>query len=155
MRMFIQGMKIYSNSEINRTSGYKRLYRIFWNKKLEEVCSDRVLVKCTKTAIEGIIATEWTLKKTPLMNNHAMQLLSEDYPEHIKRCQKQNTMEKNLAEMLHVHKQLLSLDGKLRHLRKPSNTEKNKKGKVTELEVKMKAKLSELKKSPGVFEKIN
>ena len=62
-------------------------------------------------------------------------------------------MEKNLAEMLHVHEQLLSLDGKLRHLSKPSNTEKNKKGEVTELEVKMKAKLSELKKAQECLRK--
>jgi hypothetical protein len=148
-----KGMKIYSNSEINRSSGYERLYKIFWNKKLEEVCSDRVLVKWTKTAIEGIVATEWTLKKTPLMNNHAMQLLSQEYPEHIKIRQKQKTMEKNLAEMLYVHKRLLYLDDKLRHLRKPSNTKKNKKGKIAELEVELKAKLAELKKAQECLRK--
>ena len=80
-----KGMRIYLNSEINHFSGCERLYKIFWNKILEEVCSDHVLVKWTKTAIKGIVATEWTLTKTPLMNNRAMQLLSQEYPEHIKR----------------------------------------------------------------------
>lgn len=148
-----KGMKLFTDSEINRASGYERLYRIFWNKKVDEVCSDRVLVKWTKTAIEGIVATEWTLKKTPLMNNHAQQLLRCEYPENAKRRQKRNTVGKNLDEMLHVHKRLLNLDSKLRCLREPSNTEKNKKEKIAGLETELKAKLAELKKNQECLRK--
>ena len=48
-------------------------------------------------------------------------------------------------EMLRVHKHLLHLDKKMRKLKDPSNTEKNKKTKIEENEVEMKATLSKLK----------
>ena len=58
-----------------------------------------------------------------------MQLLSKEYLENTKKRQKQKSMEKNLAKMLYVHKKLLILDGKLRHLKKASNTTKKQKTK--------------------------
>ncbi len=44
-----------------------------------------------------------------------------------------------------MHKSVLHLDEKLRQLRDPSNTEKNKKRKIEETEVEVKAMLSKLK----------
>ena len=83
-----RGMKLYSDGEITRANGYERLYRKFWNQKAEEVCSNKVLVQWTQTAIEGIITTEWTMKKTPLMYNHTMELVSKEYSKNVKRRQR-------------------------------------------------------------------
>ena len=120
-----RGIKLYSDGEITRSNGYERLYRRFWNQKAEEVCSNKVLVQWTQTAIEGIITTEWAMKKTPLMYNHAMEHPSKEYPENVKRRQKSKTVIINSMEMLRVHKHLLHLDEKMRKMKDPSNTEKN------------------------------
>ena len=140
-----RGMKLYTDGEITRATGYERLYRKFWNQKAEEICSNKVLAQWTQTAIEGIITTEWTMKKTPLMYTHAMELMSKDYPENGKRRQKGKTVIINAMEMLRVHKRLLHLDEKLRQLRDPSNKERNKKRKIEETEMEVKAMLSKLK----------
>ena len=128
-----------------RVTGYERLYRKFWNAKAEEICKNKTLAQWTKSAIEGIIVTEWTLKKTVLMHTHATELLSKGYPLKGKKRQKDKTVINNSTEMLHVHINLLSLDEKLRKLKDSSNTERNKKRKIEEIEVKMKATLSSLK----------
>ena len=140
-----RGIKLYRDGEITRANGYERLYRKFWNQKAEEVCSNRVLVQWTQTAIECIITAEWIMKKTPLMYNHAMELLSKEYPENVKRRQKSKTVIINSMEMLRVHKHLLHLDEKMRKLKDPSKREKAKKTKIEENEVELKAALSKLK----------
>ena len=60
-----KGIKIFSDQQIQAVSGYERLYRLFWNRKAEELCPSPSFVKWSKSAITGVIVTEWSLKKPP------------------------------------------------------------------------------------------
>ena len=146
-----KGIKVFSDTEIKRVPGFERLYRIFWNKKAEEICTDKVLCKWTKTAIQGVIATEWTLKKTPLLFSHAVKLLDAAY--HDQQRQKKGTVKSGMLSMLDAHKGLLGLDQKLRKLKNPTNTERRKKEKMANCEEEMKGKLTELKKRQEALRK--
>ena len=73
-----KGMKIFTNQQINAVSGYERLYRLFWNRKAEELCRSPSYAKWSKSAITGVIATEWSLKKTALLFNHATRLMDQE-----------------------------------------------------------------------------
>ena len=70
-----KGIKIVNNQQVNAVSGYERLYRLFWNKKAEELCRNPSFAKWSKTAITRAIVTEWSLKKTAILLNHATRLM--------------------------------------------------------------------------------
>ena len=114
-----KGMKVFSNTEIKRVPGFERLYRIFWNKKAEEICTDKELSKWTKIGIQGVIAMEWTLKNTPLLFSHAVRLLDAAY--HDQQRQKKDTIKSGMLSMLDAHKGLLGLDQRLTKLKDPTN----------------------------------
>ena len=141
-----RGMKIYSSGEMSRVKGFERLYLYYWNKKAEEICSNVNFRKWTKTAIEGVIATEWALKKTPLIFSHSQRLLREDIKDPSRRRQKKGTVKEGALTMLNAHKNLLKVDEKLRKLKSAANTSRNKKMKIQRLEDDMKVQLTELQK---------
>lgn len=141
-----RGMKIFSSGEMSKVKGIERLYRYYWNKKAEEICSNVNYRKWTKTAIEGVIATEWALKKTPLIFSHSQRLLREDIKDPSRRRQKKGTVKEGALTMLNAHKNLLKLDENLRNLKSAANTSRNKKMKIQRLEDNMKVQLTELKK---------
>ena len=130
-----KGIKLFSRAEIAGVKGYESLYRAFWNKKAEELCGNPSFKKWSKTAIAGVIATEWTLKKTALLGfNHAERLIrqEESHGEKRKRSQTRDTVH---LSMIHAHKSLLRLDERLRRsLKCPTNTTKDKKRKLQVLE---------------------
>ena len=70
-----KGIKIVNNQKVNAVSGYERLYRLFWNKKAEELSRNPSFAKWDKTAITMVIVTQWSLKKTALLLNHATRLM--------------------------------------------------------------------------------
>ena len=132
-----RGMKIFSSGEMSKVKGFERLYRYYWNKKAEEICSNVNYRKWTKTAIEGVIATEWALKKTPLIFSHSQRLLREYIKDPSRRRQKKGTVKEGALTMLNAHKNLLKLDENLRNLKSAANTSRNN---------NMKVQLTELKK---------
>ena len=151
-----KGLKIFSNPQINAVSGYERLYRHFWNRKAEELCRNPSFVKWSKTAITGVIATEWSLKKTALLSNHATRLMdynSSTSDTNTKRRQKTDTVHQGCLSMLNEHKNLLRLDEELRNLKRPDNTTRNKKKKILAMEEAMQGKISELKKRQEALRK--
>lgn len=151
-----KGLKIFSNQQINAVSGYERLYRLFWNRKAEELCRNPSFAKWSKTAITGVIATEWSLKKTALLSNHATRLMdyeSSTSDTNRKRKQKADTVYQGSLSMLNEHKNLLRLDEELRNLKRPDNTTRNKKKKISAMEDAMQAKISELKKRQEALRK--
>ena len=151
-----KGLKIFSNSQINAVIGYEHLYRLFWNRKAEELCRNPSFVKWSKTAITGVIATEWSLKKTALLSNHVTRLMdykSSTSDTNTKRRQKADTVHQGSLSMLNEHKNLLLLDEELRNLKRPDNTTRNKKKKILAMEEAMQGKISELKKRQEALRK--
>ena len=99
-----KGMKIFTNQQIHAVSGYERLYRLFWNRKAEELCRSPSYAKWSKNAITGVIATEWSLKKTALLFNHATRLMDQEPGSGAKRKQKADTVHQGALSMLNEHK---------------------------------------------------
>lgn len=151
-----KGIKIFNNQQVNAVSGYERLYRLFWNKKAEELCRNPSFAKWCKTAITGVIATEWSLKKTALLLNHATRLMDHKpttSDNNNKRKQKTDTVYQGSLSMLNEHKNLLRLDEELRNLKRPDNTTRNKKKKILAMEDAMQAKITQIKKRQEALRK--
>ena len=148
-----KGIKIFSDQQIQAVSGYERLYRLFWNRKAEELCHSPSFVKWSKSAITGVIATEWSLKKTALLCNHATRLMDKKSEGNSKRKQKVDTVYQGSLSMLNEHKSLLNLDKELRSLKRADNTARDKKKKIQALEVAMQGKMTELKKRQEALRK--
>ena len=151
-----KGIKIFNNQQVNAVSGYERLYRLFWNKKAEELCRNPSFAKWSKTAITGVIATEWSLKKTALLLNHATRLMDHKpttSDNNNKRKQKTDTVYQGSLSMLNEHKNLLRLDEELRNLKRPDNTTRSKKKKILAMEDAMQAKITQIKKRQEALRK--
>ena len=151
-----KGIKIFNNQQVNAVSGYERLYRLFWNKKAEELCRNPSFAKWSKTATTGVIATEWSLKKTALLLNHATRLMDHKpttSDNNNKRKQKTDTVYQGSLSMLNEHKNLLRLDEELRNLKRPDNTTRNKKKKILAMEDAMQAKITQIKKRQEALRK--
>ena len=148
-----KGMKIFTNQQVHAVSGYERLYRLFWNRKAEELCRSPSYAKWSKSAITGVIATEWSLKKTALLFNHATRLMDQEPGPGAKRKQKADTVHQGALSMLNEHKNLLHLDEELRKLKRPDNTKRDKKKKIQAMEDAMQAKITELKKRQEALRK--
>ena len=151
-----KGIKIFNNQQVNAVSGYERLYRLFWNKKAEELCRNPSFAKWSKTAITGVIATEWSLKKTALLLNHATRLMDHKpttSDNNNKRKQKTDTVYQGSLSMLNEHKNRLRLDEELRNLKRPDNTTRNKKKKILAMEDAMQAKITQIKKRQEALRK--
>lgn len=97
-----------------------------------------------------MIATEWSLKKTALLFNHATCLMDQEPGSGAKRKQKAHTVHQGALSMLNEHKNLLHLDEELRKLKRPDNTKRDKKKKIQAMEDAMQAKITELKKQMDV-----
>lgn len=148
-----KGMKMFTNQQIHAVSGYERLYTLFWNRKAEELCRSPSYAKWSKNAITGVIATEWSLKKTALLFNHATRLMNQEPGSGAKRKQKADTVHQGALSMLNEHKNLLHLDEELRKLKRPDNTKRDKKKKIQAMEDAMQAKITELKKRQEALRK--
>lgn len=96
-----------------------------------------------------MIATEWSLKKTALLFNHATCLMDQEPGSGAKRKQKAHTVHQGALSMLNEHKNLLHLDEELWKLKRPDNTKRDKK-KIQAMEDAMQAKITELKKQMDV-----
>ena len=146
-----KGLKIFTDQQIRAVSGYERLYRIFWNRKAEELCRSPSFAKWSKTAITGVIVTEWSLKKTALLFNHSKRLIDKKHEK--KGKQKSDTVYPGSLSMLNEHKSLLRLDEQLRSLKRPDNTTRDKKQKIQALEELMQGRMTELKKRQEALRK--
>ena len=57
-------VKIFTESEIEMSTGIQKVYRAFWNEKAEEICSNSYLQTFKPGEIQGAINVAWTLEKT-------------------------------------------------------------------------------------------
>ena len=69
-----RNVKLYSDKEIQNSTGKMKEYREFWNKKVEEICSEAEFEKFSKAAVHGVINTAWTLKKADDMLSEAKDM---------------------------------------------------------------------------------
>ena len=57
-------VEIFTESEIEMCTGIQKVYRAFWNKKAEEICSKSYFETFKPGEIQGAINVAWTLEKT-------------------------------------------------------------------------------------------
>ena len=67
------GIHVYTQAQIESSKGMLKDYRLFWNDKVYELCSDvsvREKLK-DKSAIQGAINVSWTMQKSSLLQIQA------------------------------------------------------------------------------------
>ena len=70
-----KGFKIFTKNEIKNCKFIlEQARRQFWNEKAEQLCSHSETANLSKTTINGIIDTAWTLKRTSLYRDEARTL---------------------------------------------------------------------------------
>ena len=69
-----RNVKLYSDAEIQNSTGKTKEYREFWNKKAEEICREAEFAKFSKAAVHGVINTSWTLKKADDILNESREI---------------------------------------------------------------------------------
>ena len=139
---------MFSRAETAIVKCYESLYRVFWNRKVEQLSHSPSLKNWSKAAISGVVAKEWTLKKTTLLFNHVQHLMCQDGRQNKMGKQKADTVHQGTISMLNAHKSLLRLDEKLWHLKDLSDTTWDKKRKIKALKDEMQAQLTGVKKMP-------
>ena len=99
------GIHVYSSEEIQEAKGMEKDFRIFWNAKASELCSDKS-VRCKlgdRVAIQGAIHTAWTLHKTTLLQLRSEELttrVKEVYTSEVEREVKLRTIQKNMDRVI-------------------------------------------------------
>lgn len=96
-----QKVKIFSEQEINKSTGMKKSYQQFWNDKAEELCKNNALKTFKPGEIQGTINVAWTLKRADILkgeveevNNEVATKLSTDKHLHISlQCIAQQKLE--------------------------------------------------------------
>lgn len=76
------GIHIYTEEELSSSTGLQKQFRIYWNEKANEICSDKSIRSKlhNKAAIQGTIYTSWSLHKT-----HLLQLQVEEFEAQAKK----------------------------------------------------------------------
>ena len=69
-----RNVKLYSDAEIQNSTGKTKEYHEFWNKKAEEICGEAEFAKFSKAAVHGVINTSWTLKKADDILNELREI---------------------------------------------------------------------------------
>ena len=99
------GIHMYSSEDIQEAKGMEKDFRIFWNAKASELCSDKS-VRCKlrdRVAIQGAIHTSWTLHKTTLLQLRSEELttrVEEVYTSEVEREVKLKTIQKNMDRVV-------------------------------------------------------
>ena len=73
------GIHVYTQAQIESSKGMLKDYRLFWNDKVYELCSDvavREKLK-DKSAIQGAINVSWTMQKSSLLQVQADEVREE------------------------------------------------------------------------------
>ena len=60
-------------------TGIQKVYRAFWNKKAEEICSNSYLETIKPGEIQGAINVAWTLEKTRHLKEDMDKILHEEF----------------------------------------------------------------------------
>ena len=75
----MKGVKIYTDSEIQQArSDLERKKRLFWNEKMEQLCSDPKQARHDKTTLCGMVDVSWTLRKSGMLETEANKVLYQE-----------------------------------------------------------------------------
>lgn len=93
-------VKIFSEQEVNESTGMQKSYRQFWNDKAEELCRSNALKTFTEPGeIQGAINVAWSLKKTDILKDQIeevnKEIASKCSTDELKKFQMSKTVEKN------------------------------------------------------------
>lgn len=70
-------VKIFSEQEVNESTGMQKSYRQFWNDKAEELCRSNALKTFKPGEIQGAINVAWSLKKTDILKDQIEEVNKE------------------------------------------------------------------------------
>ena len=106
-------VKVFSESEIEGSTGLQKIYQTLWNEKAEEICSNSNLTTFKPGEIQGAINVAWTLEKTQHLKED-MEKLQEETGQScifsnvvLKKFQSSNqTFEKNSERLESAHTML-------------------------------------------------
>ena len=109
-RCGLSGLTLYTEEEISESKGMDKSFKQFWNRKVEEISTDKSCKKRlqSRSSMQGAIYTAWTLQKTEYLVIEADEIkkISKDLA-HLKSLKKMNTChydviaEYNYLEELH------------------------------------------------------
>lgn len=132
-------MHVFSEEQIEKTTGLEREYRVFWNKEAEKMCKNKAIREKlqNKTAIQGAISSAWVLHKTSLLQLEAEKLFVEVqhmFKERDDAAKEEmlRSTKKNLDKMLDIQK---TIEGS----RESTNAEVTIKEELTKLKIAQEA----------------
>lgn len=104
-------VKVFTESEIEGSTGLQKVYRRFWNDKAEEICRSRSLNKFKPGEIQGAINVAWTLEKTRHLKEEVEKVnmeIGQPYQSNVlKKVQTSvKTIEKNSLRVENAHETL-------------------------------------------------
>ena len=70
-------MNLFSEQEVNESTGIQKSYRQFWNDKAEELCRSNALKTFKPGEIQGVINVAWSLKKTDILKDQIEEVNKE------------------------------------------------------------------------------
>jgi hypothetical protein len=105
-----KGVHIFSEKEIESSTGYEKERRLFWNRKSEELCRDPDYQRCSPNEIDKLLHECWRIQKADLLkreHDETRQQVEEiltKYPKLATLSQagrkiKSETLEKNLLRV--------------------------------------------------------
>lgn len=158
-------VKVFTESEIEVSTGLRKVYRRFWNDKAEEICSSRSLNKFKPGEIQGAINVAWTLEKT----RHLKEEMEKVNMESGQQCQSKavlrklqtsaKTIDKNSLRVENAHETLSKTQKELTNARfelfQSANScqHKNALEKIEKQEKDLEANLTELRKAQDALRK--
>lgn len=103
------GVHMFTLPQIQNSIGMLKEYRLFWNEKAHEICSDVTVTKeklKDKVEIQGAINAAWTMQKSSLLQIQADEIQEEAktiYDDPIGRAYLLMPIERNLTRVLESH----------------------------------------------------
>ena len=148
-------VKIFTEREIESSTGLQKIYRRFWNEKAEEICSESNLKSFKPGEVQGAINNAWTLKKTRHIREE-IDSLKEEVSHPLSNAILKKVTASNKTTELKVHnktqEKLMEAQFDL-FTTKNSRQRKNAIEKVEALERELEANLTELRKAQDALRK--
>ena len=103
------GIHMFTLPQIQNSAGMLKEYRLFWNEKARDLCSDVTVTKeklKDKVEIQGAINVAWTMHKSSLLQMQADEIQEEAktiYDDPVGRAHLLMPIERNLTKVLESH----------------------------------------------------
>ena len=96
------GLKLFDKNEIEdpKIATIEKERRIFWNSLVNSICSQKQFKGWSLQALNGLIDTEWTLRKTELLQLDADQAIDKINSTQKANSHKTDVREKKIQQIL-------------------------------------------------------